>query len=50
MLSGFSGSWLWQNWHQAAVLLLIALVAINFLISFVRPALKLKVSLREVLQ
>lgn len=49
MLSSLSGSWLWQNWHQAAVMLLIALVAINFLTAFVWPALKLKVSLREVL-
>lgn len=50
MLASLSGSWIGQNWHLAAVLLLISLVAINFLLFFVRPGLMLKANLRQVLQ
>ena len=50
MLASLSGSWIGQNWHLAAVLLLISLVAINFLLFFVRPGLMLKANLLQVLQ
>lgn len=48
-MTSLTQSWIWQQWHLVLVLSLIALIALNFLIRFVLPALELKVQLAQVL-
>ena len=48
-MTSLTQSWIWQQWHLVLVLGLIALIALNFLIRFVLPALELKVQLAQVL-
>ena len=49
-MPSLSQTWFLQQWHLVLVLGLIALIALNFVVRFVIPALKLKSTLGDALQ
>ena len=48
-MTSLTQTWFWQQWHLVLVISLIALIALNFLSRFVRPALQLRNQLAAVL-
>ena len=48
-MTSLSHAWFWDQWQLVLVLALIALIASNFVLRFMLPAMRLKASLAEVL-